>query len=490
MNLPLFSEFSSADKSAWKQQVIKDLKGKDFDTHLLWNTPEGLVVEPYYTAEDLTDERLASVQFVQQKPVGWLNQPVILYENEKATNAKMKAVLQKGADSIILDLGEKKAEEIEFPKLFNGLKLSDTPVYFQTNGQETIVVEALQKFMPYQMKGGLADDGLARWMTRGQLSETYFEELASVMRNTQNSPQFRTLCVSSHPFHNAGANAVQELAFTLASAVTYMDKLTDLGLTAEEVSAKLYFSVSVGTNYFMEIAKLRALRYLWEKVSLEFGVYSLQFREGGISLSDSELENPTLNRQPQTVNRKSPIVNTFIHAQTSTFYSAAIGVDSNMLRATSEAMSAVIGGCDALTIHSYDATLKTPDDFSERIARNISTLLKEEAHLDKAVDPTAGSYYLEHLTLQLIDAAWELFLKVEEKGGVMGAFVENFIQDPIEENFEATLSALQTNKRVMIGVNKFRFGEEKPSFVELQHVGKVGTFRLLENKRIAKTFEG
>lgn len=462
MNLPFFSEFSSADKSVWKQQVIKDLKGKDFDTHLLWDTPEGLVVAPYYTVEDLTDERLASVQFVQQKPAGWLNQPVLLYENEKATNAKIKAVLQKGADAIVLDLGEKKTEEIEFLKLFNGLKLSDTPVYFQTNDQETLVVEALQKFMPYQMKGGFANDGLTRWMTTGQLSETYFEELASVMKNTHNSPQFRTVCVSSHPFHNAGANAVQELAFTLASAVTYMDKLTDLGLTAEEVSVKLYFSVSVGTNYFMEIAKLRALRYLWNLVNGQWSMVG-----------------------PATGNGQC-----FIHAQTSTFYNAGIGVDSNMLRATSEAMSAVIGGCDALTVHSYDATLKNPDDFSERIARNISTLLKEEAHLDKAVDPAAGSYYLEHLTLQLIDSAWELFLKVEEKGGLMDAFEENFIQDSIEENFEAILSALQTNKRVMIGVNKFRFeGEEKPNFVELQRFDKAGTFRLLENKRIAKTFE-
>lgn len=483
MNLPLFSEFSSADKSVWKQQVIKDLKGKDFDTHLLWNTPEGLVVEPYYTAEDLTDERLASVQLVQQKPAGWLNQPVLLYENEKATNAKMKAVLQKGADAIGLDLGKKKAEEIEFPKLFNGLKLSDTPVYFQTNGQEMLVVEGLQKFMPYQMKGGFANDGVAQWMTTGQFPETYFEELAFVVRNTQNSPQFRTVCISSHPFHNAGANAVQELAFTLASAVTYMDKLTDLGLTAEEVSAKLYFSVSVGTNYFIEIAKLRALRYLWEKVSLQFTVNNLQFILGDVSLSDSELEKQTVNSKPQTVN-------TFIHAQTSTFYSAAIGIDSNMLRATSEAMSAVIGGCDALTVHSYDATLKTPDDFSERIARNLSTLLKEEAHLDKIVDPTAGSYYLEHLTLQLIDAAWELFLQVEEKGGLMDAFEENFIQDPIEESFETTLSALQTNKRVMIGVNKFRFEEEvKHKLVEVQNFAKVVSFKLLENKRISKTFE-
>lgn len=458
MNLPLFSEFSSADKAAWKQQAVKDLKGKDFDANLQWVTAEGLVVEPYYAAEDLTDERLSEVQSVQQKPIGWLNQPVIVYENEKETNAKMKAILQKGADALVLDLSLDEVGEIEFSKLFNGLKLSEVPVYFQTNGQETSVMTALQKFIPYQMKGGFADDGLARWMTVGSLPESYFEELAALVKTTQSSPQFRTVCASSHPFHNAGANAVQELAFTLASAVTYMDKLTDLGLKPEEVSTKLYFSVSVGTNYFMEIAKLRALRYLWDLINDQWSIVNGQC---------------------------------FIHAQTSTFYSSAITPDSNMLRATTEAMSAVMGGCNALTVHAYDKSLKTPDDFSERIARNISTLLKEEAHLDKAVDPAAGSYYLEHLTLQLVDAAWALFLEVEEKGGLMAAFEENFIQNQIQVNFEATLSALQTNKRVMIGVNKFRVEEVNPNFVKVQNVDKVevATFKLLDNKRISQTFE-
>lgn len=483
MNLPLFSEFSPADKAAWKQQAVKDLKGKDFDANLQWVTAEGLVVEPYYAAEDLTDERLSEVQSIQQKPIGWLNQPVILYENEKDTNAKMKAVLQKGADALMLELSAETVGKIEFSKLFNGLKLSDAPVYFQTNGQETSVMTALQKFIPYQMKGGFADDGLARWMVLGSLPETYFEDLAALVKTTQSSPHFRTVCISSHPFHNAGANAVQELAFTLASAVTYMDKLTDLGLTAEEVSAKLYFSVSVGTNYFMEIAKLRALRYLWEKVSLQFTVNSLQLTASGVPLAGLELEQQTVNSKPQTTN-------TYIHAQTSTFYSSAITPDSNMLRATTEAMSAVMGGCNALTVHTYDKTLKKPDDFSERIARNISTLLKEEAHLDKAVDPAAGSYYLEHLTLQLVDAAWTLFLKVEEKGGLMAAFEENFIQEQIEENFVESLSALQTNKRVMIGVNKFRVEEEvNHNFIKVQNFDKVETFKLLENKRISQTFE-
>jgi methylmalonyl-CoA mutase len=459
MNLPLFSEFSTTSKEAWKQQAIKDLKGKDFDENLLWHTAEGMVVQPYYASEDLTDDRITEVQQAQQKPLGWLNQPRVVYENEKITNAQMRAVLQKGADAILLDLNGIAADLIDFSKLFNHLKLSDTPVYFQTQGQETAVLAALQKFIPYQMKGGLADDGLAHWMSTGQMTDRYFESLAEVLKNTQSSPQFRIVCVSSHVFHNAGANVAQELAFTLASAVTYVDKLTDLGLSAAEVFAKLYFSVSVGTNYFMEIAKLRALRYLWKQMQ----------RAWGVGHGD---------------------VPCYIHAQTSTFYDAAITSNTNLLRATTEAMSAVIGGCDTLTVHPFDAALKAPDDFSERIARNISTVLKEEGHLDKSVDAAAGSYYLENLTLQLADAAWKLFLETEQKGGLMDAFVANEVQNAIEENFQNTLGALQTGKRIMVGVNKFRFDEPNAAVVpKSASVRYEAPFKLLENKRISESFE-
>lgn len=467
MNLPLFSEFSATSKEAWKQQVIQDLKGKDFDENLLWHTAEGVVVQPYYASEDLTDARTAAVQQAQQKPLGWLNQPRIVYENEKATNVQMRAVLQKGADAILLDLSGITSDSIDFSKLFNNLKLSDTPVYFQTQGQETAVLAALQKFIPYQMKGGLADDGLAHWMATGQMADTYFETLASVLKNTQSSPQFRVVCVSSHVFHNAGANVAQELAFVLASAVTYVDKLTDLGLSAEEVFAKLYFSVSVGTNYFMEMAKLRALRYLWIELQRAWGLEQIP---------------PALSPMP--------LAPCYIHAQTSTFYDAAITANTNLLRATTEAMSAVIGGCDTLTVHPFDATLKAPDDFSERIARNISTLLKEEGHLDKSVDAAAGSYYLENLTLQLADAAWKLFLETEQKGGLMDAFAANEVQNAIEENFQNTLLGLQTGKRIMVGVNKFRFDEPNAAVAPKSVGGRYeAPFKLLENKRISESFE-
>jgi len=384
MNQSLFSEFTSTNKFAWQQQAIKDLKGKDFDETLLWKTEAGLTVEPYYTAEDLTDERLIAIRNIQPKTNTWFNQSVIRYSSEKETNSLIISTLKKGTDALYLDLSLIDITTISLPKLLNSIKLSETPVVFQTNAQSAELLSALAQFIPYQMKGGLADDGLARWMTQGVWAENYFETLSIHLRNTQNSPYFRTIGINVSVYHNAGANAVQELAFALASAVTYIDKLTDLGMTFEDVSAKISFTVSVGTQYFLEIAKLRALRYLWMRICTAY---------------------------------EAPLPYCHIQAHTSTFYDAAITPNTNMLRATTEAMSAVIGGCDVLTVHAFDATFKESDEFSERIARNISTLLKDEAHLDKTADPAAGSYFIENLTLQLIDAAWTLFLEVESKGG-------------------------------------------------------------------------
>ena len=379
---------------------------------------------------------------------------------EKETNLRGRAMLKKGAEALMVNL--EKNEKVELTKLLDGIKLSETPVFFQTGGREVATVSELLRFIPYQMKGGLADDGLARWTQTGELSASYFKELANCIQQTQKSPQFRTVCVSSHVFHNAGANIAQELAFTLSSAVTYLDKLTDEGLTVEEILSKVYFSLSIGTNYFLEIAKLRALRYLWERISGQFLKEVVRYDKAYC----------------------------YIHAQTSTFYDAAITPNTNMLRATTEAMSAVMGGCDALTVHAYDAVFQESDEFSERIARNISILLKGESYLDKIIDPAAGSYYLENLTLQLADKAWELFLAIEEKGGFMEAVTQNVIQESIEENYEQTLRALQDGKRVMVGVNKFRFDEGilvPPSTIEEKPTQSA--FKLLANRRIAQLFE-
>lgn len=451
-----FSEFQPSTKADWYNQTIKDLKGKAFDETLVWRTLEGFEIQPFYAVEDLENLPLQAIQNAQntKQSLGWQNRVLVKFTNEKETNSLIINTLSSGGDSISIDFGIKKIEEINLPKLLDKVKLSDSPIYFLVNGQAKELVVELKKFINYQMKGGVIDDTLATWMQTGKQDFAAFENVKDAILQTNDSPQFRILTIQSHHFHNAGANAVQELAFTLASAVHYLDKLTDKGLKIDEILPKIEFSISIGTNYFIEIAKIRALRYLWGLIVNEF---------------------KKTNLNPQII----------IHTQTSYFYDSIATINTNMIRVTTEAMSAAIGGADAITVHAFDAILGKNDDFSERIARNISILMKEEAYLNKTNDPSAGSYFIENLTHSLIKAAWELFLKVESKGGIVKAFEEGFIQSEIEKSYQTKVEALK-NGKIMVGVNKFRF-DETP-FEKVEKLPE-NTNNLLKNRRIAEVFE-
>ncbi|MCU0326007.1 MAG: methylmalonyl-CoA mutase family protein [Spirosomaceae bacterium] len=449
-----FSEFDSSTKTQWYNQAIKDLKGKDFDQALVWDTLEGFKVWPYYAEEDLKKLPLEAIQKAQnsKQTLGWQNRPMVKYSDEKSSNQHVLSLLNRGGEGVLLKIHSTAIDNINLTKVLDKIKLSEVPFYFSVRGNAKKTVESLKKFINYQMKGGIVDDFLADWMVIGELNENAWDNAAEVIKMTADSPQFRTLTVSSHHFHNAGANTTQELAFLLNSLVTYLDKLTEKGLTIEEIAPKIELSVSVGTNYFTEIAKIRALRYLYAKIIGEY-----------------KAENP----QPL-----------FIHAQTSTFYDSTLTANTNMLRATTEAMSAAIGGADAITIHAYDEVFRESDEFSERIARNISVLMKEEGHLNKSEDASAGSYFIENLTYQLIESAWKLFLEVESKGGIVEAFKDGFIQSEIEKSYQTKLAELQ-NGKIMVGVNKFQFGKEE----NLKGNQDNNDDRLLKNRRIAETFE-
>lgn len=436
---------------------MKDLKGKAYET-LGWQTEEGFVAEPFYTAEDTAKIPLETVQAAQQTTHfrQWQNREVIPFTDEKTSRVAALSALNKGADALVFDLSHTNAAHIDFIRLLDAIKLTDTPVFFRTNRQSTEVVEALQKLTAYHVKGGLEDDWLAHWMQDGQWHADTWPNLADLLRRTQAWPHFRPITISGPVFHNAGANAAQELAFTLASAVTYLDKLTDEGLVAGQVIGKMAFSVSLGTSYFMEIAKLRALRYLFQRIGESYG---------------------STDRFPMP-----------IHAQTSTFYDAAVEPYTNLLRGTTEAMAAIIGGCDSLIVHPYDAVTGQTDEFSQRIARNVSTILKEEAYLNKVIDPAAGSYYLENLTFQLSQQAWALFLEVERRGGLMAAFEQGFVQNEIERTYERKAQQLEAGERVLVGVNKYRTGPSTDA-ASLASEPLTGKGKLLINRRLAARTE-
>ncbi|WP_460940540.1 methylmalonyl-CoA mutase family protein [Spirosoma humi] len=453
--LPLFP---ATDKSAWLTQVLNESKttqrSDDEYERLRWHTEEGFSVEPYYTASELvqgplTAVQLATIQAAQKQIPGWLNTPVYNVTDEKSDNIILRDALARGADAFVINPSTS-ATDLNDPLayLLNGIKLSDTPIFFRpTSDRASDLVVALKKVAPYKLKGGLLTNAGA--------------SIAEVTRLTADSPQFRTVCVASHAFHNAGGTATQELAFTLASLADTYDQLTESGLTIDQLVSKTILSVSVGTSYFMEIAKLRALRVL---IARFISAYS-----------------------------SAPFPPLFIHGQTSTFYDAKATSNTNLLRATTEAMAAVIGGCDALTVYPFDSVLGTPTsadhstsatDLSARIARNVSILLKQESYFDKVADPSAGSYYVEVLTHSLVEAAWELFLTVEQQGGFASALASGFIQTELDKAYQAKVQAVRHGK-VLVGVTKFRFDEPTPQ----TYTAPKGVTGVLPDRRLAEEFE-
>lgn len=432
----LFSKiFPATDKSVWLKQVLKESKPSRPDESvtsesvyetLRWHTAEGFTIEPYYTPDDLASLPLQQIQQAQKQTPGWLTTPAYTIADEKVGNILIHQAIQNGADALILSLEKRPALSTDIQllaRLLDGVKLSETPIFFKTD-HSTKLIETLGRIAPYQIKGGLLFE-----LPNEPLQE-YCQTIATVTRATASSPHFYTICASSHSFHNAGATATQELAFTLAYLADVYDHLTELGLPIEQLIAKTMLSVSVGTSYFTEIAKLRALRVLFRRLS---------------SFYSSDSPSP------------------FVHTQTSTFYDAAITPYTNMIRATTEAMAAVVGGCDALTIHPYNTVLEqaspTADtDFAARIARNVSILLDQESHLGKVADPSAGSYYIENLTNQLAELAWTLFLDIEKRGGYEQALTSGFIQHEIDQAYQMKVEAVR-NGKVIVGVTKFRSDE-------------------------------
>ncbi|GAB4007004.1 hypothetical protein GCM10028808_10020 [Spirosoma migulaei] len=450
MEPPSSSLFPATDKSAWQAQVQKELKTEGAYETLRWHTDEGFTLEPYYTAADLSDLPLATIQEAQKQVPGWLTAPERFIANEKADNIRLRDALTRGADALVLTL----AKGPDLIPLLNGIKLSETPVFFRLSAETAGInwvdlVRSLKTVAPYQLKGGL--------LTNTDIT------MAEVTRLTADSPQFRTVCASSHDFHNAGATATQELAFTLASLADSYDLLTNEGLTIDQLIPKTIISLSIGTSYFLEIAKLRSLRVLFSRFIIHYPVSSSHY----------------------------PVV---IHAQTSTFYDATATPYTNLLRATTESMAAVIGGCDVLTIHPYDTVLgrsaemtdqeKANRDFSERIARNVSLLLKDESYLDRVADPSAGSYYIENLTQQLTETAWTLFLDVEQQGGFAKALASGFISTELEQAYQAKVEAVR-NGKVLVGVTKFR--SDEPG--DQPYKGSEHKEGLLPNQRLAQAFE-
>jgi methylmalonyl-CoA mutase len=306
-----------------------------------------------------------------------------------------------------------------------GIALKNQPIYLTTSHEPYAFVEYLKRTNPSlsALKGGFCFDPLANYLSKGTKIGDNIEALAAIFEAASDAKQWNVVHVGGHHFHEAGASVVQELAFTLASLVEYWHKLTNYEVSLGALATRTEVSLSVGTHYFVEIAKLRAMRLLLNRVGEGFNV---------------------------------PTQNVGIHAQTSAYTFSEADTDTNLLRHTTEAMSTVIGGADSLSIAPHQSQ---PLGFAKRIARNISILLREESYLDRVADAAAGSYYIENLTDTLAQKAWELFQEVEAQGGLIFAFEKDFLQKQIAENQAKHAALWQEKKWVMVGHNKYTKGE-------------------------------
>lgn len=439
----LFTEFPEIPTVQWEAKVIADLKGKDYEKNLVWRTHEGFSVRPFYRAENLKGlEYLQSFPgefpFVRgNSPENkWLIRQDILVSDLKEANRKALDVLNKGVDSLgfILTSGILNSQE-SMELLLKGICLESAEINFSCSCNKCDITGLFTGYAgsgkgdPKKIKASVNNDPLSYWMLRGQFEdaseEAAFDRLKDSILKGSSFPELRNIAVNGKFFGNSGSSIVQELAFSVSMGVEYLHRLTEKGLSPDEVAQKMKFNMSVSNNYFMEIARLRAARLLWAHIIRAFGA------------------------------EKEKSMQMIIHCETGSFNKTIYDPYVNLLRTQTEAMSAALGGAHSITVLPFDSFYQNPSVFSERIARNQQVLLKEESSLDKTADVAGGSYYIENLTASIAEQAWNLFLETEDKGGFISALRSGLIQEKIKESAGRKNQNLDTRRENLLGINQF-----------------------------------
>ncbi|MCK5075128.1 MAG: acyl-CoA mutase large subunit family protein, partial [Calditrichia bacterium] len=329
----------------------------------------------------------------------------------------------------------------DFETALKGINLEETPVYINSQTGAVFsgaLLAALCKKQGYNVKklsGSIEFDPLGELVKNGELPYSLkglYDEMASLLKwSIKNAPQLKTISVKVENYQNAGGSAVQELAYAMATGVEYIKQMLDKGFSIDEIAGKMRFTFSLSSNFFMEISKLRAAKMLWAKVVEEFGG----------------------NEESQKIT---------IHCRTSSWNKTVYDPYVNMLRVTTEAFSGVMGGCDSMHVTPFDEPIRTSDEFSRRIARNVQIILKEECHFNSLIDPVGGSWYIENLTQKAANKAWELFQTIEEKGGMYNSLQSGYIVQEIEKIADKRKANLAKRKDKFVGVNIYPNLTEKP----------------------------
>jgi len=433
----LFDQFPGVSYQEWRAKVETDLKGADFDKKLVWRTNEGFNVQPMYRAEDTADLKTTDTvpgQFPYVRGTrtdnDWLTRQDIIADDAKGANAIARDVLTKGVTSLGLTVADASAETMA--TLLDGIDI--TKVEININCCMSKALDVARTLVEYIKKAGAAEsfrgsinyNPLKKALRHGaKLPADMVAKAKELIEIVSEVKGLRCLAVDSVMLCNAGAYIYQELGYAMAWGAQWLTELTEAGLSVDQVAKRIKFNMGTSSNFFMELSKYRAARMLWAQIVAQY--------------------NPQCECSAKMM----------CHAATSRFNQTVFDAHVNLLRSQTEAMSAALAGVDSITVTPFDACYKVPDAFSERIARNQQFLLKEEAHMDKVVDPAGGSYYVETLTVALATEAWKVFLDADDKGGFFKMVDEGTVQKAVNESCAKRHTDVARRKEILLGTNQY-----------------------------------
>ncbi len=474
----LLDDFPVPGLQEWERECAHLLGGASFAQKLLTPTYEGITLRPLYVREDVAglphlDSLPGAAPYLRgTHPLGHLEAPwwvaqELPHPDYETFNRCLRHDLERGQTAVNLLLDEATqagrdpdqaaagevgnggtsiASVIGLDKALAGVDLGRLPLLVQAGSAAlpfaALVVALLRRRGqdPAVLRGSLGMDplcGLAQHGTLPLSLQRAYDELALLTRWAKDhAPRVRTVAAYGFPWHEGGGSAVQELAFTLAAAVQHLRELQQRGLGIQDVGPRLLFGLEVGPQFFLEIAKLRAARLLWARVAEACG-------------------GDATARQ------------VFLHVRTSPVSLTALDPWVNILRGTTEAFAAIVGGCDSLHVAPFDAALGLPGELARRLARNTQLVLREEAHFDRVVDPAGGSWYVETLTAELAEKAWALFQEIERQGGLISALAKELPQRQVAATAEQRRRNAATRRDVLVGVNRY------PNAAEISPVAEV-----------------
>ncbi|MDE6494150.1 MAG: methylmalonyl-CoA mutase small subunit [Bacteroidales bacterium] len=475
----LFSEFPAISTQEWMEAIEKDLKGADFNRKLVWKTDEGFNVNPFYRAEDTENLELTAIEpgefpYIRGNRTennDWEIRQDFRLDDIAACNALAAQAAEKGAESV--GVCTRNVENLaQLEQLLENIDLTHTGIHLLCSRSYEKTLQLLTEYLdkhhikPEQVYGSIDFDPLNYALLHGdyyQSLEANIDETVRIFgQYAGRLPKFRLLSINAATLHNAGATNAVELGMALNWALEYFSRLTDKGLSIDEIAPRTTLVLGIGSDYFMSIAKIRAARLLWAHLIDGF--------------------------KPRQEESKT----VFLHAVVSSWNKSIYDPYVNLLRSATETMSAAIGGADSIHVSDFSEAFRPSDDFSARIARNQQILLKEESFFNRIIDPAAGSYYIENLTANLADAAWKNFLSTEEKGGFAAGFESGTLQEEIEKCAAKRNEDVAKRKIVLTGVNQFpNLNEKEADQVKLSpdQPAPEGKYKALRPYRGAQAFE-